>query len=74
MKSHKFGKNSDGDPRSEPGMTKNKPSWRSPVKPGMTRKLTKLTVMPDLIGHLKLKNYDRKSDLPYGIRGFHDDV
>ena len=24
--------------------------------------------------HLKLKNYDRKSDLPYGIRGFHDDV
>ena len=32
------------------------------------------TVMPDLIGHLKLKNYDRKSDLPYGIRGFHDDV
>ena len=59
MKSHKFGKNSDGDPRSEPGIT---------------RKLTKLTVMPDLIGHLKLKNYDRKSDLPYGIRGFHDDV
>ena len=22
MKSHKFGKNSDGDPRSEPGMTR----------------------------------------------------
>ena len=56
MKSHKFGKNSDEDPRSEPGMTR------------------KLTVIPDLIGHLKLKNYDRKSDLPYGIRGFHDDV
>mgnify|MGYP003305726394 CR=1 FL=1 len=34
MKSHKFGKNSDGDPRSEPGMT---------------RKLTKLTVVPDKI-------------------------
>ena len=32
------------------------------------------TVMPDLIGHLKLKNYDRKSDLPYGIRRFHDEV
>ena len=38
------------------------------------RKLTNLTVMPDLIGHLKIENYDRKSDLPYGIRGFHDDV
>ena len=34
MKSHKFGKDSDGDPRSEPGMTKNKPSWRFPVGAG----------------------------------------
>ncbi len=24
--------------------------------------------------HLKQLNYDRKNDLPYGIRGFYDDV
>ena len=42
MKSHKFGKNSDGDPRSEPGMTKNKPSWRSPVGAGDDEKTDKI--------------------------------
>ena len=61
MESHKFGKNSDGDPRSEPGMTKNKPSWRSPVKPGMTRKLT---VMPDKINrHARLDRASKNREL-----------
>ena len=34
MESHKFGKNSDGDPRSGPGMTRKQAVMRSPVGAG----------------------------------------